>query len=80
MGYYFHSKRVLANFLLTFLAMFILPLSTFYSIEFLLNTTTHMSHSTVSASAGISSVISIWVIMGIYTYTVIKDPNNFTYE
>ena len=66
--------------MLAFLSMFIVPLLTYYGFQLYITQIFNITETNRTVISGIISVLSVWVVMGVYTYSVIIDPENFSYE
>ena len=77
MGMTFASRDVLTNFLLTSLIIIVIPLSVVFGTRSYLEDKTEYSELEKTAYTVVPSVVFINIVMGIYIYKAIKDPENY---
>ncbi|KAM3133832.1 hypothetical protein pb186bvf_014095 [Paramecium bursaria] len=66
------DKYVVHQFVTIVVSMILLPLSTFFGLQYLFPEYVYI--------AGFGSILTVQIIIGIYIYMIVKDPNNFTKE
>lgn len=73
----FASRKVLLDFLLASFLVIVLPLAMVLSTRAYLQDDTTMSETMKTVYTVVPAVIFINIVMGIYVYKVIKDPENY---
>lgn len=73
----FHNQQVVVEFLTIVIAMFVVPLSTYYFVYRHLSVLFIQTDANRMVLAGLLSALSVWVVMGVYIYRIVTDPKNF---